>query len=432
MKVVVVGSGVAASAAAIALRGVVGCEVSVARGDAGGGPPVLALWPNALAALEAVLGSQTLDLGSCSKPLERLDIRGRSGELLWALPAGSLGRGRGPFTPSRLFGGGASPVAPAFRRSWEPRIVDAHLFKDKLREAAGEGDVTLQPGSDRPVHFAAEGGQPYAPDLVVLADGAASPSRARLASQVKEAEAQAAWARPEEATGLVALSGKVNDPGYARTRGLLGPGTGCATQGDGVRFGVVRSPTEQDQLVWYAFLRADMLPHPSAELSELERAAALRALQPLHAPIAEVVAATKSIYARELKLRSPAPPWVATIDTQHVLLLGDAAHAMMPDLGQGCAMAFEDAALLRAALAKQGARAEVEARAEALRRWETQRWHRVERVGRLSAAAAVLGSVRAPSMLREAAIRGPFPFAGLAAFDELLDAGALELDPVPC
>jgi 2-polyprenyl-6-methoxyphenol hydroxylase-like FAD-dependent oxidoreductase len=432
MKVVVVGSGVAAAAAVIALRGVEGCEVSVVRGDAGGGPPVLALWPNALAALEAVLGSQTLDLSSCSAPLERLDIRGRSGELLWALPAGSLGRGRGPFTPSRLFGGGEPPVAPAFRRSWEPRIVDAPQFKKELWMTVDAGSVTLQSGSDRRVHVLAQDGERYAPDLVVLADGAASPSRAELARWVKEAEAQAAWARPEEATGLVALSGKVNDPGYARTRGLLGPGTGCATQGDGVRFGVVRSPTEQDQLVWYAFLRADMLPHPSAELSELERAAALRALQPLHAPIAEMVAATKPIYARELKLRPPAPPWVATIGAQHVVLLGDAAHAMMPDLGQGCAMAFEDAALLRAALEKQGALTSLDARAKALRRWETQRWQRVERVGRLSAAAAVLGSVRAPSMLREAAIRGPFPVAGLAAFDELLDAGALELDPVPC
>ncbi|MEW5848863.1 MAG: FAD-dependent monooxygenase [Myxococcota bacterium] len=57
-------------------------------------------------------------------------------------------------------------------------------------------------------------------------------------------------------------------------------------------------------------------------------------------------------------------PWVKG----RVVLLGDAAHAMTPNMGQGAAMAIEDAAVLSRLIAEQGITDESLARYEALRR----------------------------------------------------------------
>jgi salicylate hydroxylase len=72
-----------------------------------------------------------------------------------------------------------------------------------------------------------------------------------------------------------------------------------------------------------------------------------------------------------LLIRQPLPRW-----TQGpVTLLGDAAHPMLPFLGQGAAQAFEDAAVLAVCLA-----ADRDDPQRALRRYETERLDRASRV----------------------------------------------------
>jgi salicylate hydroxylase len=80
-----------------------------------------------------------------------------------------------------------------------------------------------------------------------------------------------------------------------------------------------------------------------------------------------------------LLIRQPLPRWT----WGPVTLLGDAAHPMLPFLGQGAAQAFEDAAMLAACLANGKADP-----AGALRRYESARIDRASRVQRGSHARA--------------------------------------------
>jgi salicylate hydroxylase len=80
-----------------------------------------------------------------------------------------------------------------------------------------------------------------------------------------------------------------------------------------------------------------------------------------------------------LLIRQPLPRWT----WGPVTLLGDAAHPMLPFLGQGAAQAFEDAAVLASCLADAPA-----APGQALRRYESQRVDRASRVQQGSHARA--------------------------------------------
>ena len=91
-----------------------------------------------------------------------------------------------------------------------------------------------------------------------------------------------------------------------------------------------------------------------------------------HAPIAAVLAAPVVGTAPALPLEDlpPLPRWH---DGRGVVLVGDAAHAMTPNLGQGAAQALEDAAALVHELTQQPV-------AEALHVYERRRKRHVEKV----------------------------------------------------
>jgi len=84
-----------------------------------------------------------------------------------------------------------------------------------------------------------------------------------------------------------------------------------------------------------------------------ERAEVLRRFGSWHAPIRDVVEATapEHVLRHDLfRLPRPYPSFVRG----RVALLGDAAHAMLPTLGQGGCLALEDAVVLSDALARHG------------------------------------------------------------------------------
>ena len=70
--------------------------------------------------------------------------------------------------------------------------------------------------------------------------------------------------------------------------------------------------------------------------------------------------------------------WVRVVGEQYVVLLGDAAHAMTPNIGQGAGMAMEDAAVLAEELAGNG---KIE---DALGNYARRRKPRVDGVMRIS------------------------------------------------
>jgi 2-polyprenyl-6-methoxyphenol hydroxylase-like FAD-dependent oxidoreductase len=101
------------------------------------------------------------------------------------------------------------------------------------------------------------------------------------------------------------------------------------------------------------------------------------------APVCELIRATptESILRNAAYDRPAALAW----GRGRVTLLGDAAHPMTPNLGQGGCMAIEDAAVLARCLAK---RAGAE---EALRAYESKRRARAERVARFSRLYGAVG-----------------------------------------
>jgi 2-heptyl-3-hydroxy-4(1H)-quinolone synthase len=103
--------------------------------------------------------------------------------------------------------------------------------------------------------------------------------------------------------------------------------------------------------------------------------------------------------------------------TPRVLMLGDAAHAMTPNQGQGAAMAIEDAAAVRLAL-RPGA-------AGALDRYRTLRHRRVRRVQLTSRRIGALSHRNGPvgAALRNATVRLTPPAAGARALRRLVTPG---------
>lgn len=101
-----------------------------------------------------------------------------------------------------------------------------------------------------------------------------------------------------------------------------------------------------------------------------------------HPPIAQAIAATpeEAILRGDILYRRPAAIW----GRGRVTLLGDAAHPMTPDLGQGACQAIEDAVVLAACLRPDGDPA------AGLRRYETLRQPRTAAIVR---QAARLGQV---------------------------------------
>jgi salicylate hydroxylase len=119
-----------------------------------------------------------------------------------------------------------------------------------------------------------------------------------------------------------------------------------------------------------------------------ERAELLAALDGWHADVRRLVEAVPDggLFKWGLFDRDPLPRWSHGC----VTLLGDAAHPMLPFLGQGAAMAIEDAAVLSRALS---ASADVE---EALGRYEQARLGRANK-GMLLSRENGLGLVTQPS-----------------------------------
>ncbi|GMU10370.1 FAD-dependent monooxygenase [Corallococcus caeni] len=172
--------------------------------------------------------------------------------------------------------------------------------------------------------------------------------------------------------------------GYTSWRGvcpasdLVKAGHFTETWGPGARFGIV--PIGHGEVYWYATLNAPQGAQdaPGQTLSVLQERFA-----GWHAPIARVLAATppERVLRTDIHDRPPVRSW----SRGRVTLLGDAAHPMTPNLGQGGCQAIEDGVVLGECLTAPGG---VE---DALKDYESRRVRRANalvvmswRMGRLA------------------------------------------------
>ncbi|GAA2358245.1 FAD-dependent oxidoreductase [Catellatospora methionotrophica] len=340
MKAIVIGAGIGGLCAAIGLRRR-GWQVTVLEraprfGEVGAG---LTLMANGLRGLDA------LGVGDAVRAAGRADAPGgtrtASGRWISRIDPGAM---------DRLRGTAALGIHRAKLHEMLRAALPATAIVTAAEVTAVGQQVTYRHGGVTTTGDAA---------LVVAADGIDSAVRAQL------------WP---------GHPGPVHS-GSTAWLGVTGPWSGARAAaiswGPGAEFGTV--PLGDGRVYWFAAVNAP------AGLRCDDAMAALRArFGDWHAPVPALLDATDpaSVIRTDLRhLATPLPSYVHG----HVALLGDAAHAMTPNLGQGANQAIEDAVVLAALC---GPRDDVPA---ALAAYDRLRRPRSQQVARAAAQIGRLG-----------------------------------------
>ncbi len=221
------------------------------------------------------------------------------------------------------------------------------LGREVLGVTAGVGEATA--------HFA--DGSGLRAGLVVGADGARSVVRAALLGASSPGLRYAGY------VGWRALAPVV--PAAWAEASLV-----TESWADGCRFGI--APVGDGRSYWYA---TENVPAAGLEVPLDQRKPRLQRLfAGWHAPVAELIEATPEaeILLNDIGSLAPLPRWHDAAG--RVALLGDAAHAMTPNLGQGAATALEDAWTLAECLGRHGGGGPAALREYARRRRGRTRW----------------------------------------------------------
>lgn len=305
---VVIGAGIGGLCAAIGLRrrgwSVTVLERAPRLGAVGAG---LTLMTNGLRGLDA------LGVGPAVQAAGRVDtpggVRTPSGRWISRVDADALTRVLG--TP-----------AAGIHRATLHRILHDALPAGTV--VTGAEVVGVTPGPPPLVRYRRDGGtHECRPALVVAADGINSAARALLWPDLP----------PPAYTGSTSWRGVTTEP----WRGDLAT---AITWGRGTEFGMV--PLGDGRVYWYGAVLAPAGGH------EPDETAAVRArFGGWHPPVPALLDATDParVIRTDLCHLSVAPP---SYHRGAVALLGDAAHAMTPNLGQGANQAIEDAVVLAA------------------------------------------------------------------------------------
>jgi 2-polyprenyl-6-methoxyphenol hydroxylase-like FAD-dependent oxidoreductase len=165
------------------------------------------------------------------------------------------------------------------------------------------------------------------------------------------------------------------------------------TQGRGARFGM--GHVREDVVYWWATADWPLgQPVPGGDKAFLQEV-----FRTAHAPIPELIAATDAadVLRNDLLDRPPLERW----GRGRVTLVGDAAHPMMPNLGQGACSAIEDGGVLAQALSG------TEDLERGLRDYEARRRERTAWLQRTSWRFGVIGQFKHPLAvwMREQSIR---------------------------
>ncbi len=312
MRAIVIGGGIGGLTAATALRQAGIEAVAFERreapeeSDAGGG---MVLWHNAIRALQEVgLAERMQAVGS---PIEKMEWFTSDGRSIASWPVAEM---------NKTFGVSAIGVR---RANIHPVLTSA--LDDGVLEKGVEYTRFEQDGAGVTAHFAGE--REERGDVLIGADGIYSITRRQLAGD-------------EE----------LRYAGYALTFGtleleheLLTGDRFRETSGPGARF--IFFPVGSGHTYWSAI---HVAPQGRSEGYRASKSELLEIYDGWPEPIPTVVQATDEalMFRRDIFDRKPVKRW----GEGRVTLLGDAAHPMTPNLGQGACQAIEDGIVLGKAL----------------------------------------------------------------------------------
>jgi 2-polyprenyl-6-methoxyphenol hydroxylase-like FAD-dependent oxidoreductase len=332
--ILIIGGGIGGLTTAVALRRA-GIEAEVYERAAelrevGAG---LSLWRNALVALDRIgLGRAIRDH---AVPYVNAGLRRSDGRLLVAASMDRLIAELGE-------------VAVVLHRAVVQKVLADALGRDRIH--LGKACTGIEQDASGVTATFADGSQVRG-DGLIGADGMHSVIRAALHGQA-----------PPRYSGYTAWRAVVP---FDHARLTIGE-----TWGRGSRFGQV--PLADGQVYWFATNNTAEGQHaPDSEKAECERL-----FRGWHDPIPALVDVTPSsaIIRSDICDRPPLTSWSAG----RVTLVGDAAHPMTPNLGQGACQAIEDAVVL-AAVARESS-----GLASAWRTYESRRIRRTTEIARAS------------------------------------------------
>jgi 2-polyprenyl-6-methoxyphenol hydroxylase-like FAD-dependent oxidoreductase len=160
---------------------------------------------------------------------------------------------------------------------------------------------------------------------------------------------------------------------------------GGETLGAGKRFGIV--PLRDGWIYWFAAMdEAPRTQHAGGEKTFL-----LNHFSQWHEPIKSLIKATpeEKIHHGDICDLAPIGTWSHDV----VTLLGDAAHATTPNLGQGACQAIEDAAVLCAILTKN------DSVADAFQLYQKLRAPRTKKITLISRNIGMVGQLKNPILV---------------------------------
>jgi 2-polyprenyl-6-methoxyphenol hydroxylase-like FAD-dependent oxidoreductase len=350
-RVLVIGGGIGGLTAAIALTRA-GIDVEVYErvpemAPVGAG---ISLWKNALVALDRIGVSEAVR------------------------EYGVVGRGAGLRTWDGRLLVGAESTKLSDRFGDFVIVIHRAALQRVLLDAVGADRVTFGyacqsiSDSDRGVTAQFANGHVAEGDALLGADGLHSVVRASLHGDV-----------PPVYRGYTAWRGVV---AFDHTRLKIGE-----SWGRGQRFG--QMPMSDGQVYWFATANV-----PAGQVSpDGERAELLRRFRGWHDPIEALITATpdRAILRNDMYDRAPISRW----GRGRVTLLGDAAHPMTPNLGQGGCQAIEDAVVLGSVLKDVPASGV----AEALRTYETRRVKRTSMLVNTSRRVGAMAQIENPVLI---------------------------------